>query len=265
MNLMIDSGNTRLKWALVQEDGVIASHALVNQLITRQQLLETWTPLTPPKRLAIACVGSTPLLALVLAVAVELWPTLEIIQVTAQAHAFGVVNAYQHPEKLGVDRWLALVAVRNHYKKPACIVDCGTAITVDLLDADGNHQGGLISPGLTLMKQSLATGTAALPFNETNYGVGPATFTEAAIYSGTLAAAVGLIEQVLSKQPNALSLILTGGDAEIIAAQLNNKPIIDRDLVLRGLAVVLGVYGAGGDLKDQSSLDFKKKCRMDGQ
>jgi len=241
MNLLIDSGNTRLKWALVKEDGVITSHALINRLITRQQLLEMWKPLTSPKRLAIAGVSSTPLLELVLAVIVELWPTLEIIQVTAQAHAFGVVNAYQQPEKLGVDRWLTLVAVRNLYQKPVCIVDCGTAITVDLLDADGNHQGGLISPGLTLMKQSLATGTAALPFNDINYKVGPASFTEAAIYSGTLAAAVGLIEQVLSKQSNALSLILTGGDAEIIAAQLNNELIIDRELVLRGLAVVLGV------------------------
>lgn len=240
MNLLIDSGNTRLKWAILQQDDeLITSHALLNQQITRQQLIETWKLQPPPKRLAIACVSSTPLLELVLAVAIELWPTIEIIPVKSQAHAFGVYNAYQHPEKLGVDRWLALVAVRNHYQLPACIVDCGTAITVDLINADGNHQGGLISPGLTLMKKSLATGTAGLQFYETNYDVGPANFTEAAIYSGTLAAAVGLIEHVLSKQPNASQLILTGGDAEIIAAQLKTKPIIDSDLVLRGLVVVL--------------------------
>ncbi len=239
MNLLIDSGNTRLKWALLQDDGVICSHALVNQLITRQQLLEIWKPLTPPKRLAIACVSSTPLLEQVLAVVVALWPAIDIFNVKAEAHAFGVVNAYQQPEKLGVDRWLALVAVRNYYQKPACIVDCGTAITVDLLDAAGNHQGGLISPGLTLMKQSLATGTAALPFNQTHHAVGPARFTEAAIYSGTLAAAAGLIEHVLSQQSGVIPLILTGGDAEQIATQLTAKPLIDLDLVLRGLAIVL--------------------------
>ena len=239
MNLLIDSGNTRLKWAILQNDRLITSHALFNQQITRQQLIETWKLQPPPKCLAIACVSSTPLLELVLAVAIELWPTIEIIPVKSQAHAFGVYNAYQQPEKLGVDRWLALVAVHNHYPKPACIVDCGTAITIDLIDADGKHQGGLISPGLTLMKKSLATGTAGLQFHETNYAVGPANFTEAAIYSGTLFAAVGLIEHVLSKQPNASQLILTGGDAEIIAAQLKTKPIIDSDLVLRGLAVVL--------------------------
>ena len=239
MNLLIDSGNTRLKWAMLQDGELLTSHALLNQQITRQQLIEAWKLQPPPKRLAIACVSATHLLDLMLGVAVELWPTVDIISVKSHAYAFGVHNAYQQPEKLGVDRWLALVAVRNHYHKPACIVDCGTAITVDLIDADGGHQGGFISPGLTLMKKSLATGTAGLQFYETNYIVGPANFTESAIYSGTLLAAVGLIEHVLSKQATAMQLILTGGDAEIIATQLAIKPIIDTDLVLRGLAIVL--------------------------
>ena len=239
MNLLIDGGNTRLKWAMLQDGELLTSHALLNQQITRQQLIEAWKLQPPPKRLAIACVSAAPLLDLMLAVAVELWPTVDIISVKSQAHAFGVHSAYQQPEKLGVDRWLTLVAVRNHYHKPACIVDCGTAITVDLIDADGGHQGGFISPGLTLMKKSLATGTAGLQFHETKYIVGPANFTESAIYSGTLLATVGLIEHVLSKQASATQLILTGGDAEIIATQLAIKPIIETDLVLRGLAVVL--------------------------
>lgn len=240
MNLLFDIGNTRLKWAVLQDGRLITGHALVNQQITRLKLVETWKMQTPPERLAIACVSRAPLLELVLEVAVELWPTIKIIPVKSEAHAFGVHNAYQQPEKLGVDRWLALVAVRNHYPIPACIVDCGTAITVDLIDADGKHQGGLISPGLTLMKKSLAEGTEALQFHEANYVAGPANFTEAAIYSGTLAAAVGLIEHVLTIQSNAMSVILTGGDAEIIAPQLKCKPVIDTDLVLRGLAIVLG-------------------------
>lgn len=239
MNLLVDMGNTRLKWAVMQDGVLVTGQTLVNQKITRNELVETWKMQTPPERLAIACVSRAPLLELVLAVAVELWPTIDIIPAKSQAHAFGVHNAYQQPEKLGVDRWLALVAVRNHYQIPACIVDCGTAITVDLIDADGKHQGGLINPGLTLMKKSLAEGTEALQFHETNYVFGPANFTEAAIYSGTLSAAVGLIEHVLTKQSNAMQLILTGGDAAIIATQLGIKPIIDTDLVLRGLAIVL--------------------------
>jgi type III pantothenate kinase len=240
MNLLIDSGNTRLKWAVLQDGKLMPSHALVNQLLTRHELIAAWKRLTP-ERIAIACVGNALLLELVRTVALELWPSIDIIDVKSQAHAFGVHNAYRQPEKLGVDRWLALVAVHNLHHQPACIVDCGTAITVDLIDADGNHQGGLISPGLTLMKRSLAAGTGALLFDETNYVAGPADFTAAAIYSGTLAAAVGLIEHVLSRLANPMLVILTGGDAELIAAQLAAQPTVDVDLVLRGLAIAFGL------------------------
>ncbi len=279
MNLLVDIGNTRLKWAVLQDDNLIPGRTLINQHITRHELIETWNMPMTPERLAIACVTRAPLLELVQSVAIALWPAIEIVHVKSQAHSFGVYNAYQQPEKLGVDRWLALVAVRNHYQLPACIVDCGTAITVDLMDADGKHQGGLISPGLTLMKKSLAAGTEALHYHETHYDFGPADCTEAAIYSGTLAAAVGLIEYVVNMQstaigsdrnyrpplppeevypersrrgrgegfqniagydcPKDMKLILTGGDAEIIAKQLAIQPIVDPDLVLRGLAVVL--------------------------
>lgn len=239
MNLLVDMGNTRLKWAVMQDGRLVAGRALVNSQLDRRELVEIWKLQAFPKRLAIACVSANPLLELVLSVVAELWPNLEIIPVKSQANAFGVSNAYQQPEKLGVDRWLALVAVRRHYQIPACIVDCGTAITVDLIDAKGNHQGGLISPGLTLMRKALAEGTEALQFHETAYEFGPANFTEAAIYSGTLSAAAGLIEHVLSRQANTVQLIITGGDAGIIAQQLKGKPVIDADLVLRGLAIVV--------------------------
>jgi type III pantothenate kinase len=164
---------------------------------------------------------------------------VDIILVKPQAQAFGVVNAYQQPERLGVDRWLSLVAVWQQYQVSACIVDCGTAITVDLLDAHGRHQGGLISPGLMLMKESLGQGTAALSVSDASHVFGLADSTEAAIYSGTLMAAIGLIEHVLAKHPSGIRLILTGGDAELIAGQLDAVSTVDPDLVLRGLLCVL--------------------------
>lgn len=239
MNILIDMGNTRLKWALLQSGQLGRCHTLSNRQIDRSELIKTWKPVAQPQCLAVACVSATALLELVLSVAVELWPAIEIIQVKSQAFAFGVTNAYLQPEKLGVDRWLALIASWRHYPVPACIIDCGTAITVDLIAADGKHQGGLISPGLMLMRQSLAQGTQALTFNETSYPFGLTRFTEAAIYSGTLAAAIGLIEHVLSTLAKGSQLILTGGDAEPVAEHLAVQPIIDSDLVLRGLAIVV--------------------------
>lgn len=242
MNLLVDIGNTRLKWGIATDSQITAGQSFVNDRLKRHDLVDAWKDITPPKRLAVSCVSAKQLFELVQSVALELWFGVEIIPVKSQARAFGVINAYQQPEKLGVDRWLSLVAVRHQYRGEACVVDCGTAITVDIINADGHHLGGLISPGLSLMKKSLAQGTETLQFSETRHPPGLANYTEAAIYSGTLSASIGLIEHVLSKQPKNTQLILTGGDAQLIAEQLAFTPIIDPDLVLRGLLVVLEGY-----------------------
>jgi len=236
VKLLVDMGNTRLKWATINDEQLITGEPLLNAVLTQQTLLKLWQPLTAPTQLVIACVSANQSLTLVMEVAVSLWADINIVRVRSQAQGFGLTNAYLQPEKLGVDRWLALIAARHFYTVPACVVDCGTAITVDLIDADGHHLGGLISAGLALMKKSLAHGTDALPFSDTSHPLEAANFTEAAIYSGTLLAAVGLIEQVLAKLGN-VSVILTGGDAALIAPHLSIKAIVDPDLVLRGLAI----------------------------
>lgn len=239
MNLLIDMGNSRLKWAMTTAGQIMPGLPLANEQINRQALVALWKGIYRPRRVAISCVGSTEALELVQTIAHELWLDIDIILVKPQAQAFGVTNAYRHPEKLGVDRWLCLVAVWQQYQSPACIVDCGTAMTVDLINADGKHQGGLICPGLALMKKSLGQATEALPISETKYPVALANDTEAAIYSGVLMAATGVIEQVMSSQPADTRLILTGGDAGLIAEQLDYAITLDPDLVLRGLLCVL--------------------------
>jgi len=239
MNLLIDMGNTRLKWGGAKGGQIITGQSLMNARVNRQELIELWKNIAHPRRLAVSCVSANLLLELVQSVALELWPDVDIVVVKSQAQAFGVTNAYRQPERLGVDRWLALVAVWQQYQAPACIVDCGTAITVDLIDAHGRHQGGLISPGLTLMKESLGQGTAALSVSEASHAFGLADSTESAIYSGTLMAAIGLVEHVLAQHPFGRRLILTGGDAELIAGQLDAVATVDPDLVLRGLLCVL--------------------------
>jgi type III pantothenate kinase len=239
MNLLVDMGNTRLKWAVTTGGQMMAGVPLLNIHINRQSLVDLWSGIHCPKRIAVSCVGAHQSLELLQSVARDLWLDVDIILIRPQAQAFGVINAYREPGQLGVDRWLTLIAVNRQYQRSCCIVDCGTAITVDLLDADGVHQGGMISPGLTLMKKSLVSGTEALPFSEAIYEMGLASSTEAAIYSGTLMAAVGLIKQVLVMQTEKTTLILTGGDAKLIAIQLEVEAIIDPDLVLRGLLCVL--------------------------
>ena len=188
--------------------------------------------------MVISCVNEQGGLSMVQQVALQLWPNIEIIKVKSLAEGCGVKIAYRHPEKLGVDRWLALLAARKIYSCSTCVVDCGTAITIDLLDEEGQHLGGVIAPGLTLMKKSLAGATQDLDFFESQFPIGLADNTEAAIYSGTLFSIVGLIEHTMSKNLG-FQLILTGGDAEIVAKELSVDAIVRSDLVLQGLAVVI--------------------------
>lgn len=238
MNLLVDIGNSRLKWGMEQAGLIQRGRAIdYPQVDVSGELRRVWRELTVPRKLAIASVGTVQMVAEITELAYSLWPALELVVPQATATAFGVGNAYSQPEKLGIDRWLAMLAAHRYYPGHCCVVDCGTAITVDVVDAGGLHLGGLISPGLRSMKKALAADTAGLSFSPEQQTSGLADNTVAAIDSGTLLAAVGLIEAVLRRQEISCRLILSGGDAETIAAQLREPGIIDTELVLKGLSI----------------------------
>ena len=237
MNLLIDMGNSRLKWGLHEHNKIISGLPIFYSKNFKEQLLSVWSAIKSPDSLLISCVNESGGLSTLQQVASQLWPGIKIIRAKSVAEGYGVKNAYQHPEKLGVDRWLAMLASRKLYPFSTCIVDCGTAVTIDLVDIDGQHLGGLIAPGLTLMKKSLAQGAEDLEFFEQQFPLGLADNTEAAIYNGTLFSIVGLIENFMFKNQG-FQAILTGGDAETVANELSMHSIIQTDLVLQGLAVV---------------------------
>ncbi len=237
MNLLIDIGNSRLKWALNQSTDISVAESVTYDPDFTEQLYFMWQNLEQPECIAIASVNTNKKSNQVQDTLFRLWPGIKIFKPQSLAEGYGVRSGYQYFEKLGVDRWLALVAARNYYPFSVCIVDCGTAVTVDLLNHDGMHLGGLITPGLKLMKKSLARGTAELDLVDQDYPVGLAGNTEAAIYSGAIFSIAGLIEHIMLKTPG-FQLILTGGDAEIIARQLTINAMVKSDLVLSGLALV---------------------------
>ncbi len=237
MNLLIDIGNSRLKWALHENTDLREGQPVSYDPNITKQLFSRWQNISQPGCVAIANVNDSLILNQVQIVVSQLWPGIKIFKPQSLAEGYGVRNGYQTPEKLGVDRWLALVAARNYYPFSVCIVDCGTAITIDLLNQDGRHLGGLITPGLSLMKKALAQGTAELEFFDHEYPAKLADNTEAAIYTGALFSIAGLIEHVMLKKPG-FQLILTGGDAKKIARQLTIEAMVKSDLVLSGLALV---------------------------
>lgn len=234
MNLLLDLGNSRLKWSCVENEQFSPVQSLPNSQITDLTLISLWQTLQPQK-IAISCVGNAQLLQIITATIEQLWGDILPYFAQSSSQASGVINSYSQPEKLGVDRFLALIAAKQKTNSPVCVVDCGTAITVDILNEKGEHQGGLICAGLSLMKKSLALNTADLPLAEIAGNVGLACDTQAAIFNGTLFAACGLIEKVMSQLPENTPLFLTGGDAKQISSQLSRPFILENNLVLQGL------------------------------
>ncbi len=237
--ILIDIGNSRIKWGTADGENVRMLDAIDhgNQdfigLIQRQ-----WERLPKPGKVIISTVAADVIFLEIEHLISKIWPNTVLIKPVTQANAFGVINSYQNASKLGVDRWLALLALKKFYPEClACVIDCGTAITLDFIDGQGNHLGGIISPGIQLMKQSLLENTAALTLDGDEHFAGLATNTQAAIESGALNAAAGLIERCVKKQPDLEKIILTGGDAQLLSCFLDLDFIVENELILKGLAI----------------------------
>ncbi|WP_428354323.1 type III pantothenate kinase [Methyloprofundus sp.] len=237
--ILIDIGNTRIKWAVQQAGQLEEMHAMVHIGTNIEiQLLAAWQPLNTPGPIYLACVGAESVKLQVIRVAEQLWPHISLQEISTQKYAQGVHNAYPIYSKLGVDRWLAILGAFHEYTAPVCIVSSGSAITLDIVDAQGQHLGGMIMPGLNLLQQALAKGTANLKIASEQYPLGLANDTEAAIYNGNLCAIKGFIQQGIAEFKKPIQLILTGGDANYLADSLKLDAIIDARLVLKGLALI---------------------------
>jgi len=238
MKLLIDIGNTRIKWA-VEKDNIIKKSIAIehNKTDFISLIRQAWVGIERPKKIVISCVSSKEIANQLIAVADSIWVDVNIIVAKSSVSGFSISNGYKQANKLGVDRWLALIALHHYYPGDNVVVDCGTAITIDALNKQGQHLGGVISPGLQLMKHSLFQGTEDLSNVDKVFSVGLSSNTESAIYSGTVLAALALIEKVLIDYTNYQTLVLTGGDAELLSQYLNCKVILEPDFVLKGLSL----------------------------
>jgi type III pantothenate kinase len=153
-----------------------------------------------------------------------------------------VTVAYAEPARFGVDRWLALLAARREAPGSALVLDVGTAVTYDLLLADGRHLGGLILPGMRMMRESLLAGTR-IPAVEPADSLEPwAADTAPAVAAASVQAPAALTERLRDRLAAAAgeapTVLITGGDAERLVAALDRPARFVPDLVLRGLALL---------------------------
>lgn len=241
MIVCLDSGNTRVKWGI--HDGVswlaqgAVAHAQIEQLAA---LTSDWPQ---PERVMLANVAGAEAAGRIRQQLAAWQSVFHDVQSSAQAG--DVSNLYRHPERLGVDRWCALIGARALVAAPAVVVMAGTATTIDTLDANGRFLGGDIVPGIGLMLRSLAQGTAGLPFADGHYVPHPRC-TDDAIVSGVLEAQAGAIERVFARlnEPDGYCL-LSGGYAEQISAVLRIPHRLAPNLPLEGLRRLAGEIVAG--------------------
>lgn len=236
MLLCLDCGNTRLKWGAWEpgQGRWLAQGALALADIAR--LPEEIRGLPRAGRILGCIVAGNEARAAIETAATTIgaplaWNASRVAQC-------GVTNGYEEPAQLGADRWAALIGARHlHSHGPCLVVTAGTATTVDRLDADGTFRGGLILPGVDLMRTALAHHTARLPLAEGDFQPLPCN-TRAAIASGCLQATAGAIERMyrpLAGEADAVCL-LSGGAADRFAALLDIPLRRVENLVLEGLA-----------------------------
>ncbi|RDH85406.1 MAG: type III pantothenate kinase [endosymbiont of Escarpia spicata] len=244
MNLLLDVGNSYLKWCSYEglRKGEIFREAYGADIGV--WLDRCWQNIEQPASVWISSVAGEKVDTEVSRWVRRNWLIESEFVVSRRAQA-GVVNGYRQPEQLGVDRWMALLAGRAISHQPCLIVDCGTATTIDAIDAEGRHLGGLIIPGLEMMKESLLGGTAILELEDAESIDFVATDTASAILSGGINATKSLINEMrdrLSKkldQP-VLSLLTGGAAGQLLDGVLLPKRH-EPNLVLNGVAIVAGL------------------------
>ncbi len=239
MKLLIDLGNTRLKWALWDAGrrlmGGVFAHVDTS---LEAALSNNWTALPKPEAIVVASVVKS-------AQEQELTRLLEshfdqaAEFVRSPAHALGIRNAYAEPERLGVDRFLGMATLHNASPRAQILVSCGTALTLDALTSAGQHLGGLIAPSPALMRRALGTATARVG-EEAGELVEMADNTADAAWSGCVLSSVALIQrfrgQVSQRVGTPVAVVGDGGGLDEWLALM---PDVERgrDLVLRGLAL----------------------------
>ena len=230
MILAVDCGNSRLKWGLHENGGWRKTGAVPLSEIGR--LEKSWRRLVPADKVVVANVAGRSVrnrLETLFArrSMVPAW-------VKAKRHECGVTNGYGRPDQLGPDRWAALIGAWSILRGPCLVVTAGTATTVDVLRGDGRFVGGVILPGVDLMKRSLTRGTAELPFARGRFSAEPRN-TADAIETGCLLAQAGAIERAFATMEPGAACVLAGGAARRIARHLNIPVRLVDNLVLEGL------------------------------
>ena len=240
--LLFDAGNSRCKWAWVENDLWSRQGVLDNRDDAAwAELSTTFAGLASPGQILVSNVADDEVDRRLQGLG-DIW-NCPVKKIVAQNFQCGVSNAYEQPAQLGSDRWAALIGAWNHVQQACLVVNCGTATTVDALSDKGKFIGGLILPGVALMQRSLLEGTSRLS-QEVSRLAGLVhdfpTNTADAISSGVIYATTGAIRQqhALLAEKYSVRCIVSGGAANILITHLGFPVEQIENIVLRGMQLI---------------------------
>lgn len=244
MLLLIDIGNTRIKWARADAQGLGEQLAVVHADWTVQEFVQQVLDAgARAERVLIANVGGKRMGDLAEAALLRHWQ-LQPQFMQSPAAGAGIRNAYPEPAKLGIDRWMAMLGAKSLEAGAVCVVSVGTAMTIDGVDASGRHLGGVIVPGPDLMVSSLLKNTSDIAPRAAGGRTQQQLFADntlGAVHQGAVQALASLIERALETMRDQLgqspALLLTGGASARLRGAIRSPGREIPDLVLRGLLV----------------------------
>jgi type III pantothenate kinase len=229
MNILVDVGNTSIKWQFRQDQKVVGNEVGdLNSLEAQLALRDDLSTATA----AVSCVRDE-VFARELQTLFTAAGCTSVHFVSSVAEFAGLKNAYSVPDALGVDRWLALLATRARGHTTSVVIDAGTACTIDVM-FQGSHVGGYILPGVCLARESLIANTDKIRFDDSvQASLMPGTTTAACVSSGAWLMTYGAVHEIVRRFPEA-AVFLTGGSArELMALGVEGEWVAD--LVFEGL------------------------------
>jgi type III pantothenate kinase len=248
VNLVIDMGNTRLKWARVTDGKLHAQGSALHAGAFDEAFEKLAAALPPAASRVLAANVAGDKFAERLSQLIRVRYRTEPDYLAVRAEALGVRCGYANPTRLGVDRWAAAIAAYRSVRGAVCVIGAGTAVTLDAVNADGRHLGGLIFAGARLAASALDNSTNAIGATPPAAGrpSGLAllgTNTDTAVGHAALLGVAAGLDRAIATVRGALGdepvVLMTGGDAERLAGWLETPATLRADLVLEGLALFL--------------------------
>ncbi len=237
MILLLDMGNSAVKWRYGGQSGRLSGDVLLPDIDS------------VPDAVWVASVSSTQRELALKEVVADRW-RLQPWFAQSERSACGLFNSYPQPSRLGVDRWLAMIAAYQLLQGACCVVDAGSALTIDFVEEQGRHTGGYIIPGLALMEDALVGSTARVrPDRPVDISLSPGKSTEHAVGNGLALAQVGAIALAIEQCPAPTHLVFTGGDGRQAMERLGRGGRFVDELVLDGLQL-RGSAAFGVDFPD---------------